>query len=439
MKLPANFCVLPFLSFNMEVAGALRPCCENLGSFGSGRGDDIMTAWNGEDWRELRRSFVLDERHPSCSYCWQLEDAGVTSYRALNNAWHEPLLRELAEDEYDFTTGEMLVPPKIVVFKLSNLCNLACRMCIPSVSTSVMKFWDADLERLTGDSHAGVQKNYENLDALRAELRYMAPHLSQISFSGGEPFADPKVLAVLKELQPWAAGIRVYINTNLSKLQHGGIDVLGLLDGYAQKMICVSIDGPPALHAYTRPGLDIERFLANLRRLQDDPTITLHTNTALYALNAQYFADTLEWILSEVRPQRLNVSLSTKAGSEHMDARVLPGPLKAAATARLQALRARLPGEGAPDDCELMHDVRACLDTVTGFLAAQDLCTPAHLSRLASYFRRLDRIHGTRLHDVNPSVAALIETVPDFEGVAILRQGPVAGMPVDPSTTPAGP
>ena len=200
MRHPANFCLLPFLSFNMEVAGALRPCCENLGSFGNGRSDDIMSAWNAEEWRELRKSFVLDERHPSCSYCWNLEDRGVESYRALNNAWHEPLMPELTRDVYDFASGEMLVPPKIVVFKLSNLCNLACRMCIPSVSTSVMKFWDKDFERLTGDGNEGVQKNYDNLDALRAELRHMAPHLSQISFSGGEPFADPKVLEVLKEL-----------------------------------------------------------------------------------------------------------------------------------------------------------------------------------------------------------------------------------------------
>lgn len=428
MKQPANFCLLPFLSFNMEVAGALRPCCENLGSFGNGRSDDIMSAWNAEEWRELRKSFVLDERHPSCSYCWNLEDRGVESYRALNNAWHEPLMPELTRDVYDFASGEMLIPPKIVVFKLSNLCNLACRMCIPSVSTSIMKFWDKDFERLTGDGNEGVQKNYDNLDALRAELRHMAPHLSQISFSGGEPFADPKVLEVLKELKPWAASIRVYINTNLSKLRHGGIDILALLDGYAEKMICVSIDGPPDLHGYTRPGLDLPRFLENLKRLQQDPSFVIHTNTALYALNALYFPETVAWILSEVRPQRLNVSLSTKLGSEHMDARVLPAALKTIAVAKIDALLARL-DEHNELEAYLLQDTRTCLETVSGFLQSEDLCTPTHLSRMASYFRKLDQVHGTDLREVNPEVAELIAKLPDYEGTAAMRQGPVVGMP----------
>ena len=230
------------------------------------------------------------------------------------------------------------------------------------------------------------------------------------------------------ELKPWAASIRVYINTNLSKLRHGGIDILALLEGYAEKMICVSIDGPPDLHGYTRPGLDVPRFLENLRRLQQDPSFVIHTNTALYALNALYFPETVAWILGEVRPQRLNVSLSTKLGSEHMDARVLPPALKATAVAKMDALLARL-DEHNELEPYLLQDTRTCLQTVSGFLKSEDLCTPTHLSRMASYFRKLDQVHGTDLREVNPEVAELIAKLPDFEGVAPARQGPVAGMP----------
>jgi hypothetical protein len=193
-------------------------------------------------------------------------------------------------------------------------------------------------------------------------------------------------------------------------------------------MICVSIDGPPDLHGYTRPGLALPRFLENLKRLQQDPSFIIHTNTALYALNALYFPETVEWILSEVQPQRLNVSLSTKLGSEHMDARVLPAALKAVAVAKIDALLARL-DKHHELEAYLLQDTRTCLETVSGFLRSEDLCTPVHMSRMASYFRKLDKVHGTNLREVNPEVADLIAALPDFEGVAAMRQGPVVGMP----------
>jgi hypothetical protein len=107
---------------------------------------------------------------------------------------------------------------------------------------------------------------------------------------------------------------------------------------------------------------------------------------------------------------------------------VLPAALKAAAVAKIDALLARL-DEHNELEAYFLQDTRTCLETVSGFLQSEDLCTPAHLSRMASYFRKLDQVHGTDLREVNPQVADLIVELPDFEGTAATRQGPVVGMP----------
>jgi sulfatase maturation enzyme AslB (radical SAM superfamily) len=322
----------------------------------------------------------------------------------------------------------MRVPPRIVVLKLSSICMLACRMCHPTVSTGIRRFWDADLERLTGDRRGGLQRNRADLEVLRSELRQIAPYLSQISFSGGEPFADPNVLEILSDLKLCAPSLRVYINTSLASLTFGSTDVLSVLQGYAQKVICVSVDGPPLLHQYTRPGLDLQRFVENLDRLRRDPSIEIHSNTAVYALNCLYFAETADFVLRRVRPARFNVSLSTKPGLEHMDARTLPRTLRATAIAKLMTFRAHLVrSRGLPP--VVLADVNEALTAVTALLQVEGMSTDDNLSRLASYFRKLDQVHGTSLAEVCPEVAAVLEQVPEFRGTAPVRSGPTAGMP----------
>jgi hypothetical protein len=96
--------------------------------------------------------------------------------------------------------------------------------------------------------------------------------------------------------------------------------------------------------------------------------------------------------------------------------------------AKIEALLARL-DEHNELDAYLLQDTRTCLETVSGFLQSEDLCAPAHMSRMASYFRKLDQIHGSDLRGVNPEVADLIAELPDFDGMAAMRQGPWVGMP----------
>ena len=402
------FCVLPFVQLNTELRGAASPCCENLGNFGDPRTQGIDQSWNSPAWRALRRSFRGGERPPSCEYCWRMEDSGVRSYREDNNLWHGALGPDLDDPAiYDAGTGEMRVAPRLLVLKLSSLCNLACRMCVPAISTNVQKIWDTELVRMTTMPMSGLVRNYPDRVKLNRELEVIAPTLDQISFSGGEPFSDPHVVQVLETLKPWSDTIRLYVNTNLTKLQHGSIDLIGLMRQYKEKRICISVDGPPQLHAYIRPGLDIIAFERNLLALQEDGSFELHANIALQTLNTLQFPETMEYVLRVVRPQALVISIASGVDQEHTDSRALPPPLKAAALLRMQRYRETVQSYGWLSDAMRANAVEI-LDKAIGFVGSEDLHTPAIWQRTADYYAKLDAVHRTRMQAACPELAMFL-------------------------------
>lgn len=327
--------------------------------------------------------------------------------RAKNNAWHGQLF-DLAAYAYD--TGEMRAPPRNVVFKHSNLCNLACRMCSPESSTSASRGWNAELAELTGKTAGGIVRNFPDVVRFAEELRSIAPTLNQVSFSGGEPFADPAVIDTLVALQPWARQIQVYANTNLSRLRFGDTDVLELVGRFDRRILCISVDGPPALHGYIRPGLDVSRFVENLARLQRPRFGTLHVNVAAQLLNVLRLPETLDFVLHAIRPDQLVMSLATAPGQEFLDPRLLPSASKRQLSATYEAYRHTMSPGLYPGVAEsALDDARGLLMKVERFTWSGELSSDAQWARAGRYYRALDRIHGTDIREGCPEIAALLQ------------------------------
>jgi len=403
-----SLCVLPFVQFNNELGGECRPCCVNTGTFGNTRTHRILEAWNSEGWRELRRAFAAGERPESCRYCWEQEELWIESYRLQNNRWNGPLL-DLRPEVFDRRTGQLSAPPRNLVLKPSNLCNLACRMCSPGVSTSVNRAWDAELEELSGHARAGLARNFPDPAALLAELRELGPSLQQISFGGGEPLCDPTVREVLVTLRPWAHRIQTHANTNLSRLQHGDLDVLAQMTSFRSCVLTVSVDGPPGLHGYIRPGLDVGQFLQNLERVRGLPRLELDCNIAVQLLNVLRLPETLDFVLRAVRPGSVLMSLATGIGSEHLDVRTLPVEVKAVVSRRLQGFAQAAHSRQYPTVPEpLLAQVKSMAEQVERFMTSADLWTARRWERVAAFYRKLDGAHGTSLHEAAPELAALL-------------------------------
>ena len=136
---PRNFCILPWVNASIDVNGSFRPCCKfaqpaepgapNLGNL---RSSSLEEIWNGAALQALRQEFLEGRRPSACHSCWNEEDSGVVSYRqefARHRLAHPETLR--------FTSVEAS-PPLALDLKLSQKCNLKCRICGPIASSTFM-------------------------------------------------------------------------------------------------------------------------------------------------------------------------------------------------------------------------------------------------------------------------------------------------------------
>ena len=87
--------------------------------------------------------------------------------------------------------------------ELSNQCNLECLMC-------------------SGKLSSGIRKNRDKLpplpmiydDSFREQLHEFIPHLTELRFNGGEPFAQKIVLDICDDVAKIKPGLKINIATN---------------------------------------------------------------------------------------------------------------------------------------------------------------------------------------------------------------------------------
>ena len=127
-----TFSILPWMHLATTATGNLRVCCnstpgENLILKPDGTPyklykDDMQQAWNSETYAIIRKQLLNNERPSMCTRCFREEDAGIRSARL---AWNE----KWTEDKPYTMNAPFDI--KYVDLRLSNLCNLKCRMCNP--------------------------------------------------------------------------------------------------------------------------------------------------------------------------------------------------------------------------------------------------------------------------------------------------------------------
>ena len=180
-------CNAPFNNMYFTVRGTVSPCwkttdhCDHWSTNKS-----IMDIWKGDKFEEYRTSLKNNIFINRCKECKQDID---------NDVW--PLAR--AYNEYpvnDFW-------PSMMELELSNQCNLECIMC-------------------NGTLSSGIRKNRDKLpplpviydDSFVQQLNEFIPHLTELRFNGGEPFAQKIVLDICENVSRINPKLKINIATN---------------------------------------------------------------------------------------------------------------------------------------------------------------------------------------------------------------------------------
>jgi sulfatase maturation enzyme AslB (radical SAM superfamily) len=352
----STFCIMPFIHTSTTTNGDFRLCCRSSKLWNI-QDISLKDLWNHRKYKTVRSNLTEGVRDNHCSACWKMEDKGIISLRQSQNFERTSDYAHLVDTWY--RNGELPWNVPIVEFKLSNLCNLKCRMCWPKDSTPWLQDWD-DVKHIYEESEQdyinGIIDNnslrkkpvlnlFETNDKFVSELYEIIDDIKEFEFAGGEPLMDPLHYNMLDRIKDPSNVILKY-STNLTDLEaKKGRNVLDLWKKFKSIRLTISIDGYDELNAYIRHGSswsDIKENIKLTKETLGDKLDYIKASTCISALNVEYLVETMDAIEQDFGIMWHTSRLQWPA---FLHANVLPvdrlEAAKAKLTARLETMQER--------------------------------------------------------------------------------------------------
>ena len=244
---------------SIETDGYTRACCLETGD--SARVSDIALNGLSKSFnhpillklqKDLDRGFS-EETKNFCYRCENLEKKNQPSMRTGTQPLSER--REI----------------KLVQFKLSNKCQLACAHCGSDRSST----W-AKINKVSPH----VIKSFTITDEFVDELLELLPAITVLKFSGGEPFLDPdhwRLLERIKHANRGHCEIQ-YITNGLVKPRPD------LWNGWREIKCSVSVDGFEDSYEWFRRGASWNDLVENVQELEKISKVSLNYSLTPYTV-----------------------------------------------------------------------------------------------------------------------------------------------------------
>lgn len=416
-----TFCIFPFSHLATKTDGTFKLCCRSL-PVSHIRDESALEVWNGEKYKSIRQMMMAGERPFECEDCWELEDVGTRSMRqrALNqdhaeSRWntHKHLLKNYNQD------GSMKNLPVSLELKLSNYCNLRCRMCHPVDSTSWSKDWTVveDLMKPFNDwTYNAVRENnlvakphvsgFQDNAQWWREFEQIVDHVDLIEFAGGEPLLDPLHYQILKMLERRAPEIRLKYSTNLTRLGLGQHNVLELWKNFKSVSVYTSMDGIYGVYDYIRTGAKFEGVLQNLQTILTQKEVKfdeLAVACTIQVYNAFQLPEIFEYF------SNMNIVLHTHrvTSPNFLSVKILPQDVKKQLTEEANAFLQKLSKRTDIDEYKIRHMTRHMKDHLNFMNGTDDneRCWGPFLD----YTRRMDKARNTSVVESIPQLKRFFE------------------------------
>jgi len=166
-----KMCYHPWIGLDISPQGVFRPCCK----YSNGVATTLSEYQSSVELANLKESFLKNEQPIACKDCWDAEEAGLTSKRLID--W-KYVFDEQPPD---------LKSLKVLSFPFGNSCNLACRICNSSLSST----WISETKKL--QKHFPYIKLYKHQRFYQDkkfidQIKEISSDVIHVDFPGGEPF-----------------------------------------------------------------------------------------------------------------------------------------------------------------------------------------------------------------------------------------------------------
>lgn len=446
-----TFCILPWVHLSTRPNGHLRLCCTaNASSVGATQDKkyggevgilknengrpanlnetDLLSAWNNQYMRDVRRMMLKGEIPASCLKCFKEEGAGHRSKRNWETEyWSKRVnLRELIEQ----TDSEGRVPPKVtyVDLRLGTKCNLKCIMCSPHDSSLWVSDWnklypqiqDPELQDLMqwrnkGKVDGATYNWHVDNKEFWAQLYDQLPNMRQLYFAGGEATVIEEHYTLLEECirRGHAKNIELRYNSN-------GIEIpdrlLDLWNQFQRVRFHFSIDSIGEMNDYIRFPSKWDHIAAQLRRLDETPdSIEVTIACAVQALNIYYLPDFIKWKLAQnfkkINPWPLGaglINVHLVYHPAHLNIKILPQAFKDKTAAKYEEFYSWLEERfaGDKDFFSSQYGVNR-LKGLVSFMNSEDWSR--RMPQFREYIRLMDKVRGTEFVEIFPEMAELLE------------------------------
>lgn len=252
------------------------------------------------------RHDMLNGKWPGngCEYCKKIEDAGGVSDRTDINS---RCLPELVPKELLENPNAISITPTMVEVYFSNLCNMSCIYCGPSLSSTweheARKFKLVPIKQL--DKILLDDEKYKLiLEKFWQWLAVNATNLTKYNILGGEPFFQPELETNINffETQP-CPKLRLTIFSNLKVNHEKFKKILTQLDSLVSRghlcsvEITCSLDAWGPQQEYVRTGLDLVQWERNFNTLvKDFPKINVQVHGTMCSLTIKTIPELVEKI-----------------------------------------------------------------------------------------------------------------------------------------------
>ena len=323
MSIPhEKFCVLPWISFETSTIGTVRPCClaeneildDQGNKFNLANGAKLTDIQDSQHMKVLRQQFLQGTQPKDCAQCWNEEDAGRTSMRMRTLNKLKPILRNEV-----WTKNSK--PLQFLDLKLGNICNLKCRIC-NSTNSSTFAVEEIEFspiaEKKTGFHYQMLKQGrwprdsndfWQQIDNIIDQIRY-------ITFTGGEPFMIKEHFQFLERIvdKGIAGQVEIHYNTNGTQYPDNAEDIwkhFKLVEiGFSVDDIGPRFEYQRANAIWSEVESNIARFMAmrdrlnksypgDLRRerltLEHNCHVELQVCITVNVFNVMYLEDVANW------------------------------------------------------------------------------------------------------------------------------------------------
>ena len=271
------FCILPWIHMHPWPDGRVFTCClsEHDSPIGNLNEMDLDECYNSDNMKSFRLDMLDNKKVSNCNRCYELEEVGHDTLRKRSNdefifekyGLHEDKSPIVQKTKLDGSLDEVHLTYMDIRF--SNICNMRCRTCGPDLSSQWFEeAVDSKFNRTPEQKILQIRKGNT------AFMEQFDPYLhtvEKIYWAGGEPLLMDEHWYIMNKLvEMGRTDVRIFYNTNFSKLTYKQEDAVELWKKFEHVSIGASLDAGWEKGEYLRKGTIWADTMANRERLKQE-------------------------------------------------------------------------------------------------------------------------------------------------------------------------